>query len=129
MVLLIFTPLVNADGNTFKGLWEGIDDEDGSAIVVSIAESQDLNSDFEILWRETNFFRCEKKGKGIVCGVANIIVDPVDESLSLDIDAQLHCLDGSKGAVPVQPVLFPGPNYVILATENGSLTLHRISSR
>ena len=123
--IFLFGPLVNADENHFTGLWEAIDAEDGSPIVVSIIDNQPPDGVYEILWRETHFFRCEKKGQGIIRGTAQISM--IDGAL--EMDAQLYCLDGSKGTVLVRPTLYLGNNDTTLATDNGSLTLHRISTR
>ncbi len=137
MFLFTVTPLANADD--FTGLWEGIDAKDGSSIVVSITDSQNSGNGYDILWRESHFWRC-KDGKGIVKGTASDL-----GASSLKITAMLYCVIGSKkgksskkGQHPVEPVLSPNVDVkpllsldfdlAILATTTGSsLTLHRIS--
>ena len=97
VMALLLASVAHADSNgkRFIGLWQGIDEEDGSEILVLIKD--DGNGAFELLWRETFFTVCVNEtafdgGRGVIKGTAAL--DPGNQDI-LRTDLDIFCFDGA----------------------------------
>ena len=95
VMVLLLTSVAHAEseGRRFIGLWQGIDEVDGSEILVLI--SDDGNGAFALLWRETFFTVCtNERGfdgrRGVIKGTASL--DPGNEHI-LRTELDIFCFD------------------------------------
>jgi len=95
VMVLLLTSVAHAEseGRRFIGLWQGIDEVDGSEILVLI--SDDENEPFVLLWRETFFTICaNERGfdgrRGVIKGTAYL--DPGDQPI-LRTRLDITCFD------------------------------------
>lgn len=76
-------------GGDFLGLWEGIDDSDGSSVSVSVTEP-DGDGVFHILWRESKWAFCNG-GPNALIDVSGAIVGD-----SIIATGKLTCFDSGE---------------------------------
>jgi hypothetical protein len=137
---LLLAGAANAGGeDKLIGLWEGMDERDGSDITVSI---RDLNDDgtLEFSWRESSWSFCNNTERAILQGSGT-----VDDGVLTSSDTKITCFDET---VETKVLCFGfltddcdvdigGPytlefnkdSDVLINDGDGTAVLHRTSSR
>lgn len=86
---LVSVQSVEADpikGKDFLGLWEGIDDSDGSSVTVSVTD-QDDDGVFRILWHESQWSFCDGSPDGLID-----VSGPIEDT-SIVAEGMLTCFE------------------------------------
>jgi hypothetical protein len=124
-LLVLFSSLSNiasaSSGNgMFAGLWEGIDEQDGSRVLVSISEGNGKGG-MMVRLSDSFFSRCVELGydssPGLVEGSATV------DGRTLTWDASMKCFNSSGGHTVITEIHYfhAGPEGNTLVDENGAV--------
>lgn len=110
------------DEHDFLGLWSGVDDSDGSSVLVSIT---DPNEDdvLDIRWSETAWDFCGGQSDALISGTGTVDDDVLTASVTLE------CFTFPAGPITIDPFTLTEREDGTITNDDGGnrIPLHRIS--